>query len=80
MYLSTEVSIVLTRLKKDPIKYLLIKLLDGVILVVVHSILKQMKQEQIDQSSGTNLVLMAASYQNTTYALSFERREHELPQ
>lgn len=66
MYLSTEVSIVLTRLKKDPIKYLLIKLLDGVILVVVHSILKQMKQEQIDQSSGTNLVLMAASYQNTT--------------
>ena len=66
MYLSTEVSIVLTRLKKDPIKYLLIKLLDGVILVVVHSIIKQMKQEQIDQSSGTNLVLMAASYQNTT--------------
>ena len=66
MYLSTEVSIVLTRLKKDPIKYLLSKLLDGVILVVVHSILKQMKQEQIDQSSGTNLVLMAASYQNTT--------------
>jgi len=66
VYLSTEVSIVLTRLKKDPIKYLLIKLLDGVILVVVHSILKQMKQEQIDQSSGTNLVLMAASYQNTT--------------
>ena len=66
MYLSTEVSIVLTRLKKDPIKYLFIKLLEGVILVVVHSILKQMKQEQIDQSSGTNLVLMAASYQNTT--------------
>ena len=66
MYLSTEVSIVLTRRKKDPITYLLIKLLDGVILVVVHSILKQMKQERIDQSSGTNLVLMASSYQNTT--------------